>query len=316
MSVHPEKPHIFTDLKKDLFIYRILLLSPFEILRNQQLAITWRVKVYVYTVLLVFAMFRMHFIILLCQNDEIVPLFLFNGQLWILVDLFDFVFAALSFGGIVINALVTKNYQMDFYEKLYDFDVKLKAVFGISIDRSRTRDVYRFALIASLAYFAANSICGLINFSDSILTTYQNFALFSTYYLSNILTFASALQYVNCTQLCRERLQFVRKILRNFRNCPSEHLDKVLELYTRISNQVILINRFMGFVVLIKVTHDFTLGTSVVYILCSADYEFMDVLNFVWWFSLTVIGTLLINLEADMLMTEVSKIGMTIKFLV
>lgn len=252
----------------------------------------------------VYAIFRIYFFILLGQCDEVLQLFLFSGELWMLVDFFDIVFVALSFGGVVINALVTKTHQIVFYENLHDFDVKLNADFEISVRRSRTRTVNRWALITSLAYFAADFIYSVIYFS-TILTNFQNFTLMFTYYLSNILNFASALQYVNCTQLCRERLNIVRKILRNFRNVRTGRLRKALNLYTRISNQMILINRFMGFVVLLKVTRDLTLGTSVLYIMCTTNIEFMDVLNFILWFSLTLIGTLLINLIADMFMTEV-----------
>lgn len=128
--------------------------------------------------------------------------------------------------------------------------------------------VNRWALIANIAYLIGDFTYSWFYFSRTILSTYLNFALLCTYYFSNILNSASALHYVNCTQLCRERLKILRKILRNFRNYPTERLDVVLHLYIRISNQIFLINRFMGFVVLLKLTHDLTLGTSIAYKMC------------------------------------------------
>lgn len=308
MPIRQTKPHILTELRLDLFFYRILLLSPFEILPIQQLSSTWRIKLYVCTVLIVFASLRIYFVMCLAESAEIFDLFLFNGQLWMLCDLFDFAFVSLSFCGIVINALVTTNHQIKFYENLNDFNVKLIADFGISIQRSRTQTVNRWVLMASLAYFSGDFIYFWMHFKNTILTNYQNFALLFPFYLTNILTFATALQYVDCTQLLRERLQVIRKILGNYRTFRCERLDKVLLLYTRITNQTCLINRFMGFVVLLKLTHDFTLGTSVVYIMCSKMIGFKYFFYLMWWFSITIIGTLLMTLVAHKLMAEVYKI--------
>lgn len=137
-----------------------------------------------------------------------------------------------------------------------------------------------------------------MNFGTTILSPYQHFAYFFTYYIGNIISLSSAILFINCVQLCRERLGIVKKLLCHQDLCSTESLETILKLYIRIRNQILLINSFI--VVLLKVAHDFTLGSSIMYLLCTS-----GILNFAWSFSQTVIGTLLMAIIAEMLTTEV-----------
>lgn len=300
MPVRRAQPNILTDLNLELIIYRILLLSPFEILRNQHIATTWRVKLYVYTSLFACAVLRVVFCILLVKSDKFHDFFLYNGPLWMLVDLFDYVFTALSVFCTIMNSLVTRKHQIKFYQELQNFDIKLAADFKIAVRRSRTRTINRWVLIASLIYCIGDFYNSWINYGPTISSSLK-FTFLFTYYFSNILAFVSALQFVNCTQLCSERLVIIRKLLRSYSS--NKRLDKILHLYGRICSQIFHINKFMGFVVLLKVAHDFTMGTSILFMMCSYDAEM--VVYWMWFFGHTVIGTLMMTLVSGTLITEV-----------
>lgn len=302
MPVGRAQLNILTDLSLELLVYRILLLSPFEILRNQQLATTWRVKLYVCTVFLVYVALRVFFCISLGPGNKLLQFFSYNGQIWMLVELFDFVFTVLSFGGIVMNGLVTSEHQIKFYQNLHEFDNKLAADFKVFIRRSRSRTLNRWTLIASLFYCIVDFFNSWIGYGP-IMSSILKFSFLFPYYISNLLAFVSALQFVNCAQLCRERLAIVVKLLRC--NGRTERLDKILHLYACIRKQIFRINKFMGFVVLLKLGHDFTMGTSIMFMICTYDNEITDLLHLIWWFGHTVIGTLLITLVAGILLAEV-----------
>lgn len=300
MTVRQTQSHVFTDLSIELLIYRILLLSLFEIRRDQQLAPTRRVRLYAYSVVLGYVIVRVYICILLIQSNATLKIFLFSGNLWMYVELFYFAFTTVSFVGIVMNGLWTNTQQIEFYQELYDFDAKLTANFGVSVRRSRTHMVKICTMIAGLVYLVGDFCISSIHFSAA-----PNFELayFLTFYIHKILAFASSIHFVNCTQLCRERLTIVGKLLRNKHH--TERLDDVLHLFARIRSQILLINRFMGFVVLLTLTHDFTMGTSIMYVMFSYNASIRQYLQLAWWFSHTVIGTILMTLVAEMLNTEV-----------
>lgn len=172
MSVRAAKRHIMSDMKLEQFIYRIFLLSPFEILQNQQLASTWRIKVYMFLILVLYYTFRISFCLTFQDINAIIEHFSYNGKLWMFVDMFDFTFSALSFGIIVLNGLITKTQQIEFFEKLHHFDERLLTSFGIPIRRSRTRAANSCSLIVGLAYFLGYFLSLLTDTKYEILTAY------------------------------------------------------------------------------------------------------------------------------------------------
>lgn len=307
MSAPQKQPHILSDLSLELFLYRLLLLSPFEIHRNEQIVTTWRVKFYMLTFLFAYATLRLHLCILLAIKENFLQqLFLFNGQIWMYVELFGFAVSSLLFVCIVTNGLLKISHQIKFYQNLNDFDIKLNADFGVSIRRSRTRALNRWALIVSLICNVGDFIYTWITIESELFTIYEKSAYFFTYYSSNIIGFVSALQFLKCTQLCRERIAVIRELLR--KNCHTERIDNVLNLYAHIRSQIFLINKFMGFIVLIKLVHVFTLGTSIMYLIFTFSYDdgITEFLQLLWWFSYTIIGTLVMTLLTEMLLTDVS----------
>lgn len=300
--------HILSELRLELLIYRILLIAPFEILRNQQLATTWKIRLYMCSMLLVYITLRVTYSVQFEDNDTTNEYLYNNGKLWMIVYLFDYIFSTLSFGGLVLNGLFTTTYQIEFFKELQHFDAILNAAFGVPIKRSRIRTANQWALVVGLAYFIGYFFKVLTKFGTTILTPYQHFAYYFTFYLDNILGLITALYFVTCTQLCAERLQCVRKLLRNYSNFSTKKLGIVLELYVRIRSQLFLINRFMGFLIILKISHDFSLGSSIVYmIFCSlkGDKVFNEFVTSIKWFCETVIGTILMILAAEMLLAEV-----------
>lgn len=308
MLVRRARPHILSELRLELFIYRILLLVPFEIQSDHHLASTWRIRLYMCSMLLVYVTLRVSYCLQFERNDETFQYFLSNGKVWMLVYMFNFVFSTLSFGCIILNGLFTSTHQIKFFQEFHNFDAILFADFGISIIRSRTRKVNSLALFLGFAYFIGYFLSSWAHPNTSIMNSFQLFSYFITEYFDNILNLLSALYYINCTQLCRERLVAVNKLLQNYCNFSNEQMDIVLQLYVRICIQISLINRFMGIVVLIKITHDFTLGSTIVYAICSSLYSaeiFKELFDLILWLGQTIIGTLLITLIANMLITEV-----------
>lgn len=305
MLVGQAQKNILTDLSKELLIYRIFILFPFEIVRNNQLVTTWRVRLYMCIMLLVYGTLRLFF--LLENFDSALQFVLSSGKIWMFITIFDLVFSVISFVGILLNGLITNIHQIEFYQELQSFDMMLSANFGVFVKRSRTRGVNNCVLITNIVYniflFMSLFISG-----HMILNPYQQFAYLFTYYFSNNISILSAHMFVNCVQLCRERIQIVRKLLRNQNPCSMDNMEIVLQLYSRICKQIRLINSFMGLVVLLKVTRDFTLGSSIMYLMCTS-FDKMEISGFahiLWIFSLGVFGTLLMAFIAEKLMTEVT----------
>lgn len=299
------QPNILSDLRKELFIYRVFILFPFGILQNHQLVTTWRVKLYMYSVFLAYVTLRLTF--LLEYYNSFFQFVQINGKIWMLITTFDLVFSALSFVGIFMNGLIMNIQQIEFYQELLKFDIMVKDIFGILVKRSRTRRINSSVMIASLAY----NICLFcfhlsLNSGITILNSFQQFAYFFTYCFFNVITITSAHMFINCAQLCRERLEIVRKLLQNQNRCST--IAIVMQLYTQICKQILLINSFMGLVVLLKVIRDFTLGSSIMYLMCTSldKREISEIAYILIMFSQAVIGTLLMVIIADKLMTEVT----------
>lgn len=306
MSVHQKQPQILSDMFLELIIFRILLLSPFKILRNQQIVTTWQLKFYMFTFLFAYVTLRLYLCVLLVIKENFLQqLFLYNGKLWMYVELFSFAISALLFVCIIMNGLLTIKHQIKFYQDLNDFDIKLKENFDISIDRSRTRAINRWALIVSLTCNVGDIFYVWITFVPAISLD-EKFTYFFTCYFSNTIGFILALQFVKCTQLCRERLAIIRKLLQS--KYHFERIDNILNLYAHIRSLIFLINKFMGFVVLIKLAHDFTMGTSIMYLMFSYSYDdgIAELLQLISWFGQSITGTLLMTLLTEMLLTDVS----------
>lgn len=300
--------HILSDLRLELFIYRMLLLSPFQISRNHQLSTTWKLRLYMCSMLLFYITLRVTYCLQFENDNATFELLYYNGKLWMMVYLFDFLFSSLSFVGIVWNALTTSADQIEFFQELQHINAILLEAFGVSIKRSRIRTANNCLLVACIVYFIGYFLHSWTKLGATIMTPYQHFAYFFTYYLDNIISGLIALYYVACTQLCRELIAIIRKLLLNYCNFSTGQMEMVLQLYVRILNQISLISRFMGFVVLLKVAHDFTLGSSIVYLIFSSlsgDTIFQNFIRSIKWFSHTVIGTILIIMSAEMLLTEV-----------
>lgn len=152
MSLNQKQPNILFDIRLELLIYRIVLLSPFEFLRNKQLYTTWKIKLYMYTLLVLYTSLRVSFCLLFADGDATVKFFVYHGLVWMFVYFFDYVFSAVSVYGIALNGIITNIHQIEFFQQLHNFDVMLIANFGIPIKRSPTRSLSSCALIASLVY--------------------------------------------------------------------------------------------------------------------------------------------------------------------
>lgn len=306
MTVRPAQPNILTDLGLELLIYRILLQSPFEIQKDQQLVTTWRLRLYMCLMLLVYSALRVSFYWQF-ENNDAIEYFSNNGKLYMFADMFDQMFSALSIGAIFLNGFITNTQQIEFFQELHHFDLMLFNAFDIPIKRSRTRAAMSFALIFGLVYYFGYCISSVTGINTTtLLSNYQYIANTFTLYFANILSFLTAFYYCNCTQLCRERLSITRKLLRNPSNFSIEQMNTVLQLYVGIRSQILLINKFMGVVVLLKIAHDFALASFIVYLMCSSLYRVKDhILDLLLWLGEAVIGPLLMTLTANMLMTEV-----------
>lgn len=218
--------------------------------------------------------------------------FYFNGKVWLLVCLFDFAFSTLLFCCIVLNGLFTSTQQIEFFQELHRFGATLFAAFGIPITRSRTRQANRLALILGFIYFIGYFLSSWTRPNTTVMSNLQLFSYFLTDYFDSITNLLSALFYVNCAQLCRERMSVIRKLLRNYCQFRTVQIKTVLQLYVQICSQILLINRFMGVVVILKITHDFTLGSSIVYSICSSLYSaeiLKELFDLILWFCQTTV---------------------------
>lgn len=307
MPESPAQPHMLSDFRLEQLTYRIFLLSPFEILEDQQLATTWKTILYMLIMLLAYATLRISFW-LQFQDNGAYKFLSANGNLWMFTRIFDFIVSSLSFGVVILNGLSTNTHQIQYFQELHNVDIKLFTSFGVVIKRSRIRIASNVFLVLGLFYYFGYFFGSLSTVGSKMLTPYQKFASNFTSYFDCILNLIIALFYVNCTQMCRERLSSVRILLRHYSNFSTEQMDAVLQLYVRIRGLIFLINRFMGFMVLLKIAHDFILASSIVYEMCSSLYsakELVDYLELLSWLVEVAIGPILMTLTAEMLSTEV-----------
>lgn len=307
--------HVFAMYSVEFLIYRIHLLSPFQMLPNsQQLSTTIQMKLYMGTMLVSYMLLRILLYIMIENNVQSRQFFLKSGNLWFSIIIFNFTFETFLFACIVLNSLWTSAYQIKFLQILNQFDVILFDVFNVPINcfQKRVRWV-RWILLLCLVDFAIGTYNSAGNgVLQNIFDSFEQFAYISTAHLDKSLTVLVAMQFIHCTEMCRERFVMLKELLR----CDivsitlkKSHLEAILRLYRQICKLIIMINNFMGFVLLIKIIHDFSLGTSIAYLYLTTndwgDGKGISLINVLREILLTIAGTFLMSLFADFLMTEV-----------
>lgn len=310
MPVRSAVPHILSDFRLEQLIYRIFLLSPFEIVQDQQLATTWRIRLYMCIMLLGYTVLRISFC-LQFQNNDAYEYLSANGNLWMFANVFYLTLSSLTFTVVILNGFITGNDQIEYFQELFDVDMKLFTSFGINLKRSRWRLASNGLLVLGFVNNIRYFVISMTSNHTTILTPFQMFSFNFTCYFDYILSLFTAVFYVNCTQLCRERLASTSKLLQNYSNLSTEQMDTVLQLFVQIRRLTLLINRFMGVVVLLKIPHDFINGSFVVYVMCSSLYsskELVDSVEILLWFVEAVIGPIVMTLTAEMLSREVKYI--------
>lgn len=301
--------HVYVMLHLEFLIYRIHLLSPFQMLPNIQFSCTIQIKVYMCTMFVSYMTLRILFMIE--NNAQSLQYFLKSGNLWFSILTFDFIFETFSFACIVFNSLWTRAYQIKFFQILNQFDVILFDVFNVpkKCFQKHVR-IARWILMLCLLHFAVSIYNTAINgILQNVFNSFQQFAYIFTSYFDYSLSVLVAILFIHCTEMCRERLVMIKQVLRSRIILTTSHLEAIFQLYSRICILIVMINNFMGFVILLKMFHDLSLGTSVAYLYLTTtdwgDDQGISSINFFKQFLLTIAGTFLMSLFADFLMTEV-----------
>lgn len=306
--------HVFNMLSLELLIYRIHLLSPFKMLQNGQLSTTIQIKVYMCILFISYILLRISLYLMIKSNDQSRQFFLSSGNLWFSIIIFDYAYETFSFVCIVLNSLWTSAYQIKFFQILNEFDVILFDVFNVPINCFKKRARWaRWVLIFGVVHCTVSAYKSVENgYLDSVFNPLQQFAYVSTAHLDYSLSVLVAIMFIHCTEMCRERVIMLKEVFRSHIisvTLTTSYLEAILQLYRRICMLIVMLNNFMGFVVLLKIGHDFSLGTSIAFLYLTTndwgDGQGISSSKVLRQFVLTIAGTLMMAVFADFLKTEV-----------
>lgn len=282
--------------RTQIYIQRIFLLSPLRIHSNGDISTDWHQLVYTYCGLLIFVVCT---ILLFLSVDRVSYYYAANGLVWLIAAFCDFLLSKIAYIVIIILVELKKHQQILFFQSLVRIDHILQEKFNITSNYAICRRVNLLTICFIIVCYSCSTIeIGSRALCLSIYTKYEVPALILTYF-AELCAFAMVVTiYINGVALIGNKFSIITKLLLNKQVIQdAEKLTKLLEIYIEMINVINIWNDYIGWIIMIRLAHDFMTSTTTSYLLFTTildNSEKLVAYNIPAWLLQTVMRIVLI----------------------
>lgn len=299
---------IVAAFRTQIYIQRIFLLSPLKFNSNGDLSTGWRQIIYTYCVLLMFGALSIFLTLVTDTNSEY---FTANGFVWLIFGLSDFFLAKIAFVVIVIIAERRKNQQISFFHSLAQLDSILQKEFNIIINYVIYRRVNLIAAGFIIIFLGGSAFdIGKRLIRIGIYTDYEAPAMVITIFIELCAFAFIVMIYINGVMLIGDKFTIIKNVMLSKQVHDEEKLKKLIYVYIELFKVITIWNDYIGWIMMIRLTHDFTASTTVSYVLFSTIIDNSgagsNMFNILALLSQNVIRIVLVTVFAEHARTKVS----------
>lgn len=253
--------------RAQIYIQRIFLLSPLRINSNDDLSTGWHQIVYTYCVLIIFV--AISFLITIATDIES-DYFTANGFVWLIFGLSDFFFAKITFVVIAIISERKKHQQISFFHSLAQLDRVLQEEFNIIINYVVYRRVNFFATCFIIIFHGLSTYdIGKRIFRIGLFTEYESLAMVMTLFMEISAFALIVIIYINGAMLIGDKFSIIKNVMLSKQVQDVWKLKKLMYVYIELFKVINIWNDYIGWIMMFRLTHDFTASTTVTYLLFS-----------------------------------------------
>lgn len=253
--------------RTQIYIQRIFLLSPLRINSNGDLSTGWHQIVYTYCGLLIFV--GCTFLIIFSTNKSSV-FYTGNGLVWLISAFCDFVLGKIAFVAIVILFERKKHLQISFFQSLARLDRILKEEFNVTTNYGIYRRINLMATFCIIVYYCTFTfVIGEPMVRVGIYSKYEILTILLTFF-AELCVFAMVVTiFINGVMLIGNKFSSIKNVILSKQVQDVEKLKKLWDVYTEMLIVINIWNDYIGWIVLIRLTHDFAVSTTTSYLLFS-----------------------------------------------
>lgn len=301
------KQTIIAAYRTQIYFHRIFLLCPLRFNNNGDLSNGWLQIVYTYCVLFIFVTFT---ILLTLATDLTSDYYTANGRVWLIFGLTEFFLSKIAFVVIVIIAERKKHQQVSFFNSIAQLDRLLQKEFNISTNYAIYRRVNLCAIFIIICYFGASTfdigrrLFSFGNFRGIKLPAMALPLLLELCVFAMIVTI-----YINGVMLIGDKFSIVKKLMQSKYVQNTDKLHKLMYVYIELFKVITIWNDYIGWIMMMRLTHDFTASTTVSYLLFATLMDnsgtSSNIFNITVLLSQNVIRIVLVTVFAEHAITKV-----------
>lgn len=217
--------------------------------------------------LLIFVAFS---ILLTFATDITSEYFTANGFVWLIFGLSEYFFSKIVFVVIAIIVERKKYQQISFFHSIAQLDRVLQEEFNIIINYVVYRRVNLFAICFIIAYFGVSTFdIARRVLRIGIFTEYEMPAMILTFFMELCAFALIVIIYINGLMLIGDKFSIIKNVMQSKQAQDVEKLKKLMYVYIELFKVITNWNDYMGWIMMIRLTHDFIACTTVCYLLFS-----------------------------------------------
>lgn len=285
--------------RTQFYIQRIFLLSSLQFKSNGDLSTVGHQIVYTYCGILIFCACT---ILIILTIDRVTDYFNTNGVVWLIAALCDLLLGKIAYITIVILIERKKHREIFFFQTLARLDRILQEEFNVTTNYANYRRVNVLVICFIIVYYSLLTFSTCYpTFCLGIYSEYEIPAMLLTFFMEHCVFALIVTIYINGVTLIGTKFSTIKNLILTKKLQDLKKLNKLLNVYTEMFNVIFIWNDYMGWIIMIRLAHDFAVSTTTSYLLFSTivDYDSK--------------GSTLLNIPA-WLLQSVIRIGMIITF--
>lgn len=296
--------------RTQICIQRIFSLSPLRFNSNGDLSTSWNQIVLTYCGLVIFGTCT---ILIILAIDRVIDYFNANGIVWLVAAFCDLILGKIAYVAIVILIERKKYKQILFFESLVRLDRILHEEFNITTYYAMYQRVNLLTTGSIIVYYSSVTLLTCYpTFCLGVYTEYEFPAMILAFFAEHCVFALIVTIYINGVMLIGNKFYTIKNLITSKQVQNVKKLNKLRDVYTEMFNVIKIWNDYIGWIIMIRLAHDFAVSTTTSYLWFSTIVDYNNkgsmLLNIPVWLLQSLIRILLVIAFAEQAITKVCAI--------
>lgn len=299
-------------------VQRVFLLSPIRYNNlDNTLATTYWTSTCSFIVFIIYLILSCLYVLKL--NNEPSKYFTSNGFVWFITSTGDYILSKIMVIFVFIIAERKKHQQIKFFSILSRLDDILRMQFNLHNEFAyyHRTNIIAMACIIVLHIVMTSEVGNRISDYDNIQAI-RLIPVVVPFYWENCICWLTVLMFINAATMLRNRYSIIRTLA----SCNEPHIlsnrKTLIFAYIELFQLIDILNDYIGWILLIRLAHDFTLSSSICYLMFSTimdnNANVSNMVNMFCWFLMTMARIVLVTVFAEIVLAEVLCLSFKKKF--